>query len=162
MKHLQTFESFLNEAVLNEIGEGSAKPFDWKFDYSRGDESFWRWESEEGDHYYTMKTRVNKEGYLFVNFESTGGEGGQKYGLVNKGEMFRTMATVMDIIKSIVKKDKNILGIDYQPAEKGSDDGKSRDLLYRAFLSKAYPGVEYSNPYPDAFGPTWVRAKFNK
>lgn len=159
MKHLHTFESFLNEAVLNEIGEGSAKPFNWKYNLAA---SHWYWNSEEGKHYYTLKAKLNKEGYLFVDFESTGGEGGQKYGLVNKGEMFRTMATVMDIIKSIVKKDKNILGIDYQPAEKGSDDGKSRDLLYRAFLSKVYPGVEYSNPYPDAFGPTWVRAKFKK
>ena len=54
------------------------------------------------------------------------------------------MATVVDIVKTYIKKSK-AQAIIYSPAKKSDDEefGTQRDNLYRAFISKAIPGVTF-------------------
>ena len=64
------------------------------------------------------------------------------YDEVNKGEVFSVMATIVDIIKSIVDKG-GIKGIRYIAKSKGNDAGIARDRLYRIYISKLYPNVTF-------------------
>jgi hypothetical protein len=54
------------------------------------------------------------------------------------------MATIVDIIKKYIKKSK-ARAIIYSPSKKSSEEyfGTQRDQLYRAFISKAIPGVTF-------------------
>jgi hypothetical protein len=73
-----------------------------------------------------------------------GAEGSSAKIVVNKGEMYRVMATIVDIIKKYLKKSK-AQAIIYSPSKKSSEEnfGAQRDNLYRAFISKAIPGVTF-------------------
>jgi hypothetical protein len=54
------------------------------------------------------------------------------------------MATIVDIVKKYAKEIK-AQAITYSPAKKSSEEnfGAQRDNLYRAFISKAFPGVKF-------------------
>jgi hypothetical protein len=58
--------------------------------------------------------------------------------------MYKVMATIVDIIKKYIKKSK-ARAIIYSPSKKSSEEyfGTQRDQLYRAFISKAIPGVTF-------------------
>jgi hypothetical protein len=58
--------------------------------------------------------------------------------------MYRVMSTIVDIIKKYIKKSKS-QAIIYSPSKKSSEEdfGTQRDNLYRAFISKAFPGVKF-------------------
>jgi hypothetical protein len=72
-----------------------------------------------------------------------GAEGSSAKIVVNKGEMYKVMATIVDIIKKYLKKFK-AKAIIYSPSKKsGENFGVQRDQLYRAFISKAIPGVKF-------------------
>jgi hypothetical protein len=73
-----------------------------------------------------------------------GAEGSSAKIVVNKGEMYKVMATIVDIIKKYIKKSK-ARAIIYSPSKKSSEEyfGTQRDQLYRAFISKAIPGVTF-------------------
>jgi len=54
------------------------------------------------------------------------------------------MATVADIVKSYIKKSK-AQAIIYSPSKKSNEEnfGDQRDNLYKAFISKAFPGTKF-------------------
>jgi len=47
------------------------------------------------------------------------------------------MSTVSHIVEEVLKKNKDIRGLRYEPKGKGDDMGLGRDKLYRAFIKKA-------------------------
>ena len=127
--------------ILNEIGDATSKKYNWKEVYNNGwinepdGESEYEFKTDSGIEYGVQIRNIGK--YLDVDFVADG-----SYDEVNKGEVFSVMATIVDIIKSIVDKG-GIKGIRYIAKSKGNDAGIARDRLYRIYISKLYPNVTF-------------------
>lgn len=127
--------------ILHEIGDATSKKYKWKKVYSEGNiskpDGYAEYEfTTDSDLEYGVQIR-NRMKFLDVDFVAD-----DSYDEVNKGEIFNVMATIADIIKSIIDKG-GINGIRYEAKSKGSDMGISRDRLYRLYISKAFPNVEF-------------------
>jgi hypothetical protein len=85
------------------------------------------------------------EPWEFMNIEFGVDEkdgGGVSYKVeTNRGEVFRVMATIVDITKSILKERKNIKQLTFSGAKKSEDDNR-RNNLYMAYIKKHIPNVK--------------------
>ena len=160
----------LNE-ILNEIGEGSSKPFE----YSQKTEDHYiiHGTTSEGSNidillvamvvgnymlgdsvYYIPGRDIENEFkdkngmYVSFNIQSINGEApGRAYKEINDVQyMFRLMATLKEIMLPIIQKE-DISFIIYSPSSKVTDlgytdKGKGRDILYRLFFKKEFPDAE--------------------
>jgi hypothetical protein len=153
LKALKLSSYVTPSAFLNEVGEANLKPYKWE-EVDR-----------EGYYVYTQFT-TDSETQYDVDLKSTnyiddnlknlrtieiefsaklkGAEGGSAKIVVNKGELYRVMATVADIVKKYIKKSK-AQAIIYSPSKKSNEEnfGVQRDNLYKAFISKAFPGTKF-------------------
>ena len=134
MKYLQLFEHFLFE-----IGDTSAKKYKYKIkgkiddmsEFNKRIDAKFKTESKLK---YTL-TVINTNSFLDVDFTADG-----EYDETNRGEMFKVMATVVDVIENIVNSNEGIRGVRYEPKYKGNDPndfGEGRDRLYRRFIEKS-------------------------
>jgi len=129
--------------TINEIGEGVA-PYRWAIDYESDDEV-----------QYGFKTDNNIE--YQVNFESFGeGEtwdasfAAREIGvsdrfsttvITNKGEMYRVMSTVFNIIKDFINNHPDAFQLTFDPSQTG-DDASTKDKranLYLMYFKKQMP-----------------------
>lgn len=131
MKYLQLFEHFLFE-----IGDSSAKKYKYKIkgriddmsEFNKRIDAKFKTESKLK---YTL-TVINTNSFLDVDFTADG-----EYEETNRGEMFKVMATVVDVIENIINSNEGIRGVRYEPKYKGNDFGEGRDRLYRLFIKKS-------------------------
>jgi hypothetical protein len=147
--HLITPSSFVNE-----VGEANLKPYKWEEVDQEGYYVYIRFVTDSETQYdVDIKTTVffpagqmESLPALEIEFSAKpkGAEGSSAKIVVNKGEMYKVMATIVDIIKKYIKKSK-ARAIIYSPSKKSSEEyfGTQRDQLYRAFISKAIPGVTF-------------------
>jgi hypothetical protein len=142
--------------ILKEIGEGNAKPYEWieEIDDEYGTTVYFITDNNITylvDLKYYISEFPHLEGLPSINVEFTVKSETEKNFLgnpkfktdvvVNKGEVFRVMATITNIIKHYLKDNKII---SYQPEKKlGDDFGKQRDNLYKAFIKKAIPNIKF-------------------
>ena len=162
--------------ILNEIGEGSAKPYKWKADHKphmvygiKTTKYEYVWETDSGLKYvFTidpvwMEEVPNHMGNWVASFGPFE-KGEALYDLsgrqirpsqkqpdyetqTNRGELFNIMATIVDIFKDFMKKEKDSeFGLDmvyYEPAKTKDDErtSKQRDKLYKAYIQKHLPGA---------------------
>jgi hypothetical protein len=145
-EHLVTPSSFVNE-----VGEANLKPYKWEEVDREGYYVYTRFVTDSETQYdVDLKTTnyidddLNNLRALEIEFTAKpkGAEGSSAKIVVNKGEMYRVMSTIVDIVKKYIKKSKS-QAILYSPSKKSSEEnfGTQRDNLYRAFISKAIPGV---------------------
>jgi len=140
-------------AFVNEVGEANLKPYKWKevdresyFVYTRFvTDSETQYDVDLKSTNY-VDDDLNNLRALGIEFSAKlkGDEGSSAKIVVNKGEMYRVMSTIADIIKTYIKKSK-AQAILYSPSKKSDEEdfGTQRDNLYRAFISKAFPGVKF-------------------
>ena len=139
---------------LNEVGEANLKPYKWEEVDAEGYYVYTRFVTDSETQYdvdikstiYFPAGQMESRPALEIEFTAKpkGAEGSSAKIVVNKGEMYRVMATIVDIIKKYLKKSK-AQAIIYSPSKKSSEEnfGTQRDNLYRAFISKAIPGVKF-------------------
>ena len=139
--------------TLNEVGEANLKPYKWKevdresyFVYTRFvTDSETQYDVDLKSTNY-VDDDLNNLRALGIEFSAKlkGDEGSSAKIVVNKGEMYKVMSTIADIIKTYIKKSK-AQAILYSPSKKSDEEdfGTQRDNLYRAFISKAFPGVKF-------------------
>jgi len=139
--------------TLNEVGEANLKPYKWKevdresyFVYTRFvTDSETQYDVDLKSTNY-VDDDLNNLRALGIEFSAKlkGDEGSSAKIVVNKGEMYKVMSTIADIIKTYIKKSKS-QAILYSPSKKSDEEdfGTQRDNLYRAFISKAFPGVKF-------------------
>jgi hypothetical protein len=65
----------------------------------------------------------------------------------NKGEMYRVMSTIVNIIKDYIKRNDNIKAIIYEPIKKEGEKGFKRNDLYMAFIKKQMPAAKFEDSY---------------
>jgi hypothetical protein len=135
-------------SVVTEVGEANLKPYKWQEVDREGYSIYIRFETESETTYSVdLSTDKYKDTPVFlVEFSAKTKEhqGSSSRVVVNKGEMYRVMSTLTDIIKTYLKKFKKVKGIVYYPSKKGNEEfGTQRDNLYRAFITKAIPGIKF-------------------
>jgi len=138
---------------INEVGEANLKPYKWEEVDMNGWVTYVEFTTESETEYNVDIATVpyfdkdlNNYKALEIEFlaKPKDAQGSSAKIIVNKGELYRVMATITDIIKYYVKKFK-AKAISYSPSKKSDEEdfGSQRDNLYRAFISKAIPGVRF-------------------
>ena len=153
-KNKESIVAILPNTQINEVGEANLKPYKWKEVDREGYFVYTRFITDNETQYdvdikstvYFPAGQMESRPALEIEFTAKpkGAEGSSAKIVVNKGEMYRVMATIVDIIKKYLKKSK-AQAIIYSPSKKSSEEnfGTQRDNLYRAFISKAIPGVTF-------------------
>ena len=135
---------------LNEVGEASTTPYKWKEEYNDDMDVEVSFETESGIEYNVGLQRDVYKGIPILEVEfvagmmdpDTGGTMSSKI-TTNRGELFKVMSTIVDIIRYYVK-NTEAQGVTYSPSKKGDEtiSTNQRNTLYKAFLKKQVPGVE--------------------
>jgi len=141
--------------ILLEIGEGTAKPYKYKLTRRESTPGFgdyfrlYEFVTDLDTHYevmFTIEEDFSKdEPWEFMDIEFGVDEkdgGGVSYKVkTNKGELFRVMATIVDITKKILKERKNIKTLTFTGSKENEDDQR-RNNLYMAYIKKHISNVK--------------------
>lgn len=167
MKHIKLFGQFILERVrtsdpkddvtINEVGEANIKPYKWK-EVDQDSYATYIYFITDSETQYNVEVLSDEyKGIPILNIEfavklKNASMASSKI-VVNKGEMYKVMSTITDIIKTYLKKFKKVKGITYYPSKKSTEDfGVQRDNLYKAFISKAIPDIKFEPAHSALFG----------
>lgn len=135
---------------LNEVGEGSAEPYQWKETKQGSDYVYTQFTTDTGTEYNVNLEVIDYKDLPAMDVEfsakPTGAEGSSFEVVVNKGELFRVMSTVGNIVKHYAKdKFKDVKAITYSATKKTGEEefDTQRDKLYKTFITKTIPGVRF-------------------
>jgi hypothetical protein len=154
LKALKLSSYVTPSAFLNEVGEANLKPYKWEEVDVEGYFVYTRFTTDNETQYdvdikstvYYPPGQMDSVPALEIEFSAKpkGAEGSSAKIVVNKGEMYRVMATIVNIIKKYIKKSR-AEAIIYSPSKKSDEEtfGTQRDNLYRAFISKAFPETTF-------------------
>ena len=136
--------------LLNEVGEGTSKPYSWKELSSNEWHTFVSFTTDTETEYIveleyfvsTFPFAKDLPGFsLDFKAKPKGEDEFSNFIIVNKGEVYRVMATITSIVKAYLKDNKVIT---YSPEKKhGEEFGSQRDKLYKAFITKKIPNVVF-------------------
>ena len=127
--------------ILNEIGDSSAKPFNFLLTISGKNEYQYMFLTKEKQiPYYVIFKYVSKSDVWDISFSTIGSKNGDE--VINSGEMYSVMATIVKIIKDFINK-KNPEKLQYSPA-KNFDTDLRRAKLYDVYLKKNLNGWDVS------------------
>ena len=141
--------------IINEIGDGGSKPYNYTLAREDVDEDFgfyfrlYEFVTDLGTHYevsFEIEEDFSKdEPWETMNIEFGVDDkdgGGVSYKVkTNKGEVFRVMATIVDITKNILKERRRIKTLTFT-GSKDDDDDNRRNNLYMAYIRKHIPNVK--------------------
>ena len=152
MSYFKTFEQFIDEKLILEIGDASAKPYKFKFKSKDVIQTLYSFstETEEYNVRFVHYGTVNKKnkGHWDVTFTVLNGGKMSEVAIVNKGQLYKVMSTVFNVIKKFVKDNKpKRLIID--PAGKKDKDIKIRGNIYKEYVKKHLKNgtMSFDKPY---------------
>ena len=142
--------------ILKEVGEATTTPYKWKKASTKRRTVFFTFTTDQDTSY-----KVSLENYIYEDFHDDNKEypaievtfGIKENGayspttVTNKGEMYRFMSTIVDIIKDYIKRNDNIKVIIYEPIKKEGEKGFKRNDLYMAFIKKQIPTAKFEDSY---------------
>ena len=134
MQKVKLFEQFLFE-----IGDRSVQPYQYNINGKiaemgeLGSEMYVEFTTDSKLEYELKLANINMS--LEVDFFVANLK--DNYAETNRGEMFKIMATIAEVIEQTLTANPEIRGLRYEPKAKGGDNGKDRDRLYRLFINKA-------------------------
>ncbi len=139
--------------ILYEIGEG-VRPYRWGIDYESDGEVQYGFETDTNSEYQVSFESFGEGETWDVSFAAReiGGSGGgfSTDVITNKGDMYKVMSTVFDIVKDFTNDHEDVLQLKFDPSQTG-DDPTTKDKrakLYMAYFkkqmptSKMYPGEQ--------------------
>ena len=131
--------------ILNEIGDASLKPYEWTVKRSSSPswdlgmekpfiEVEYKFTTDKGVKYKAGFSEEEEHGWFHFAFYP---EGGGIKDIVNKGEVFRVMSTIVDIFKDFIEKEEwNEI---YYSSVRQNYGDKRREKLYMAYLKNNLP-----------------------
>lgn len=157
--------------ILTEVGEGTAPKYDWTFkgEYDTGDiiNLDYEFVTDSSIHYFVKLTvaHYDQEEYEMMIAFGVGksvvkkafGDKSPFAKVVNKGELYRVMATVVDIVKNGIKrcaeKGNEVKYLLFKPErEKETKQGyvtsDQRNRLYKAYIDKNLDLVQSTKVSP--------------
>lgn len=145
LKQLAAIE--INKENVNEVGEASADAYKWKALPTSGgfyESTEFKFITDSGLEYYT-KFWDSGGGIIEVAFiaEEPDQYDRAEYSTVtNRGELFKVMATVAEIVLYYLKSNPRFKYLTYEPSKSSGADDIRRDKLYRAYIKKLIPGAK--------------------
>jgi len=149
LKGTMTFRNWTDS--LNEIGEANITPYKWSEENNDDMVIEVSFETESGLEYNVELQRDFYMGTPVLDVEfaagmvdpDTGGTMSSKV-ITNRGELFKVMSTIVDIVKHYVN-NTEAQGVIYSPTKKGDEtiSTNQRNSLYKAFLKKQVPGIKF-------------------
>jgi len=148
--------------LLKEVGEGTSQPYQ----YTTDDDYYYNFTTDKGTEYeveimpryitHNILNQIPEEKALLmalVTFTADNDYG--QSNIVNRGEMYRVMSTITQIVKNNISDNPEIGGIYFAPTKKESS---SQDLsqnqrykLYQAYIQKSIPGSTIIQSEGEAF-----------
>lgn len=143
MKNLKTYEDFLFESALNEIGD--MKPLDWDAIKRNGKETVY--EFYLGPELYEVVLYSRKPETVDVSFKSDGDD----KNVTNSGQPFLVFSTVMSIVKDYIKNNPSITSFTFVPEKADAEDSR-REKIYLHYIKNNFEGAgvrkeEFSRGY---------------
>ena len=131
--------------ILKEIGDTTlAVPYKKIKDTSNKLGQYLSWEFKIGEDTYVVDSDIDKEDdnnwEMDVRFSLTTAGATAR---TNKGDQYKIMATVINILKDYVEKHPEIAKITYEPA-KSYDSDDQREKLYKVYFDKNFPDWKYT------------------
>ena len=153
-----TFPSKFKDKLLsiNEVGEANLEPYKWEEVDSSGRVTSIEFTTPSETKYEVDLTHIEIDDpededmsmeAMDIEFlaKPKGAEGSSSKIVVNKGELYRVMSTITNIIKHYLRQYRgDIKAILYSPSKKSSEEdfGNQRDNLYKAFILKVFPDAK--------------------
>jgi hypothetical protein len=143
--------------TLKEIGDASAKAYKFEKVYEDDFERTYGFETESGQMYnviidekepddydYKGSDPVGKMRRISVRFYAVAEDpDAEEYDkVVNKGELYKVMATIVDILRLELKLRPSIEAIEFKPSKRKTQD-RARLELYKRFFKNFYPNTEF-------------------
>jgi hypothetical protein len=132
--------NIISESLILELGDGSAGTYDYTFLGSTtllnpNDKTKVEFTTDSNLNYY-VSLELKGNMHLFVDFNiiQINNKSYEDYPIVNRGEIFKVMSTISDVVIKVLESNPNIKGITYIPAEKENDLGEGRDRIYKLFI----------------------------
>ena len=127
---------------LNEVGEGNLEPYDISIEKSISSVKAYTFTTEDGDEYRIEFGRASLDENMWdVNFkivDQLGEPATQFTDVVNKGRMYRVMATILKVMKGFFANTKpDVLVI--EPSKSRNEYDDRRFLLYLSYIEKHLP-----------------------
>lgn len=122
--------------VINEVGEANLEPYQWSIKSQSDRNHLYGFQNSSGSDYQVGIYRYYDD--WVVDFKIVGG--GYE-DVVNNNDVYKTMATVLDIIKYFITK-VNPDSLVFEPSKNSGDDQR-RFNIYMAYVKKLVP-PEYS------------------
>jgi hypothetical protein len=160
MKHLKTFQEFLKESKLYEIGDRSVDAGDWLQTKYEKNHKGYAFVTSDGERYYAYfekkpKVWLNNQGlekikeikdgasvwetsfgHLKGHIHGYGGEVDFK-SATNKGKPLEILSTYAEILEDFLSNNKGKADIIIAKPEKAVEGDNRRLRLYKAFLEKS-------------------------
>jgi hypothetical protein len=141
---------------INEVGEANLEPYKWEEVDSSGRVTSIEFTTPSETKYEVDLTHIEIDDpededmsmeAMDIEFlaKPKGAEGSSSKIVVNKGELYRVMSTITNIIKYYLRQYRgDIKAILYSPSKKSSEEdfGNQRDNLYKAFILKVFPDAK--------------------
>lgn len=134
---MSKMKTIINEEVIkyvNELFDASHEPYKWKRDIDGGN-YYYYFVTDDNDEYYVDIVREKYEGEESweISFRV---EGYKYHGVVNKGDIFKVMSTIIvDIWKNDFIREKNPKLMTFIPSKNNPDDER-RLKLYLGYIDK--------------------------
>jgi hypothetical protein len=149
----------IKQHLLKEIGDASAQPYDWENVIDDESDRTYNFATDSTPPtYYEVTTyelepdpddQTNPGISLKINFATTDEEGDKDYkSLTGRGELYRVMATVTEIIKYDIQHKPWIKTIFFEPSRRPGKDTLSQNAranLYIKFIQHAFPQIQPSD-----------------
>lgn len=136
MKHIKLFESFVNE-----IGDGGSEKYKTVFREETKEHEIHTFDTETQDYqvyfeFHDFWFKGKSLPAMIIEFSVNGGK--DSHTITNKGEMYRVMATIVDLSKKILKRRKNINVISFAGSKNKGTNDRRRNNLYMAYMKKQF------------------------
>ena len=136
MKNLHTFEEFLNESILNEIGE-VRNPYKYVQVSDKDDsDRVYRFTNKNGIEYLITFSRPDMT-TVDVEFGIVDGRKIDMKSVANVGDPLTIFSTVFDALVKYVKENPEIEVISYSPVKNFQDDER-REKIYMEYMKKNF------------------------
>jgi hypothetical protein len=159
----------VDEEIVQEVGEGSVKPYKFEEVDQEGRFVYIRFTTDKGTEYEVdlesmeypdpddEDMNIAAMGIEFLA-KQKGKDGYSSKITTNEGDIFKVMSTISDIIKKYLKKRifSDVEYLIYTPSKKldQSSSKNQRDMLYRKFITYNFSGAKFIT---DSNG--WIVAK---
>ena len=141
---------------IQEVGEANVSSYKWKetkktsysisyeFTTDSGVDYLVKFNDNDDDEDIDSLEQIRDWDISFFSKSKVDSDGEYSYSssqVVNKGELFRVMSTIVDITKNVIKQFPNTKKLSFQPSPSKGDDtvDNQRGRLYKAFISKQLP-----------------------